>query len=98
VIESDVATQFGLQRVVGAGVSEQLYLIRPAGRRWHPLLEEIEAAPSRARHRLGHRSTDVRRRNTVINRCTRSQDEIPALTTPQITQTPPTARPEEVPG
>ena len=44
VIESDVATQFGLQRVGRVPeLSEQLYLIRPAGRSVHPLLEEIEA-------------------------------------------------------
>lgn len=43
VIESDVATQFGL-RLVGRvpELSEPLYLIRPAGRHVHPLLEEIE--------------------------------------------------------
>jgi len=44
VIESDVATQFGLQRVGRVPkLSELLYLIRPAGRHVHPLLEEIEA-------------------------------------------------------
>jgi LysR family transcriptional activator of nhaA len=44
VIESDVATQFGLQRVGRVPeLSELLYLIRPAGRHLHPLLEEIEA-------------------------------------------------------
>ena len=44
VIESDVATQFGLQRVGRVPkLSELLYLIRPAGRQVHPLLEEIEA-------------------------------------------------------
>ena len=44
VIESDVATQFGLQRVGRAPeLSERLYLIRPTGRHVHPLLEEIEA-------------------------------------------------------
>ncbi len=43
VIESDVATQFGLQRVGRVPeLSELLYLIRPAGRHAHPLLEEIE--------------------------------------------------------
>jgi LysR family transcriptional activator of nhaA len=44
VIESDVATQFGLQRVGRVpNLNELLYLIRPAGRHVHPLLEEIEA-------------------------------------------------------
>jgi len=44
VIESDVATQFGLQCVGRVPeLSELLYLIRPAGRHVHPLLEEIEA-------------------------------------------------------
>jgi LysR family transcriptional activator of nhaA len=44
VIESDVATQFGLQRVGRVPeLSERLYLIRPTGRHVHPLLEEIEA-------------------------------------------------------
>jgi len=44
VIESDVATQFGLQCVGRVPeLSELLYLIRPAGRHLHPLLEEIEA-------------------------------------------------------
>jgi len=44
VIESDVATQFGLQRIGRVPeLSELLYLIRPAGRHVHPLLEEIEA-------------------------------------------------------
>jgi LysR family transcriptional activator of nhaA len=44
VIESDVATQFGLQRVGRVPkLSALLYLIRPAGRHVHPLLEEIEA-------------------------------------------------------
>lgn len=44
VIESDVATQFGLQRVGRVPeLNEMLYLIRPAGRHVHPLLEEIEA-------------------------------------------------------
>jgi LysR family transcriptional activator of nhaA len=44
VIESDVATQFGLQRVGRVPkLSELLYLIRPAGRHPHPLLDEIEA-------------------------------------------------------
>jgi LysR family transcriptional regulator, transcriptional activator of nhaA len=44
VIESDVATQFGLQHVGRVpGLSEPLYLIRPAGRHAHPLLDEIEA-------------------------------------------------------
>jgi len=44
VIESDVATQFGLQPVGRVPeLSELLYLIRPAGRHVHPLLEEIEA-------------------------------------------------------
>jgi LysR family transcriptional activator of nhaA len=44
VIESDVVTQFGLQRVGRVPeLSELLYLIRPAGRHVHPLLEEIEA-------------------------------------------------------
>jgi LysR family transcriptional activator of nhaA len=43
-IESDVATQFGLQRVGRAPeLKEPLYLISPAGRHVHPLLEEIEA-------------------------------------------------------
>jgi LysR family transcriptional regulator, transcriptional activator of nhaA len=44
VIESDVARQFGL-RLVGRvpELSEPLYLIRPAGRQVHPMLEEIEA-------------------------------------------------------
>jgi len=45
VIESDVATQFGLQRIGRVPeLSELLYLIRPAGRHVHPLLEEIEAS------------------------------------------------------
>ena len=45
VIESDVARQFGLRRIGQAPeLSEPLYLIRPAGRHAHPLLEEIEAA------------------------------------------------------
>jgi LysR family transcriptional activator of nhaA len=44
VIESDVATQFGLQPIGRVPeLSEFLYLIRPAGRHAHPLLEEIEA-------------------------------------------------------
>jgi len=44
VIESDVAKQFGLQPVGRVPeLSELLYLIRPAGRHVHPLLEEIEA-------------------------------------------------------
>ena len=44
VIESDVATQFGLQGVGRVPeLSEMLYLIRPAGRHVHPLLEQIEA-------------------------------------------------------
>jgi LysR family transcriptional activator of nhaA len=44
VIESDVARQFGLRRVGRVPeLSELLYLIRPAGRHVHPLLEEIEA-------------------------------------------------------
>jgi LysR family transcriptional activator of nhaA len=44
VIESDVAMQFGLQPVGRVPeLSELLYLIRPAGRHVHPLLEEIEA-------------------------------------------------------
>jgi LysR family transcriptional activator of nhaA len=44
VIESDVAAQFGLQHVGRVpGLSEPLYLIRPAGRHVHPLLDEIEA-------------------------------------------------------
>jgi LysR family transcriptional activator of nhaA len=44
VIEPDVATQFGLQRVGRVPkLSELLYLIRPAGRHVHPLLKEIEA-------------------------------------------------------
>jgi DNA-binding transcriptional LysR family regulator len=44
VIESDVAKQFGLQRVGRVQeLSELLYLIHPAGRHVHPLLEEIEA-------------------------------------------------------
>jgi LysR family transcriptional activator of nhaA len=44
-IESDVEAQFGL-RLVGRvpELSEPLYLIRPAGRHPHPLLEEIEAS------------------------------------------------------
>ena len=45
VIESDVATQFGLQCIGRVPeLSELLYLIRPAGRHVHPLLEEIEAS------------------------------------------------------
>jgi len=44
VIESDVATQFGLQCVGRVlELSALLYLIRPVGRQAHPLLEEIEA-------------------------------------------------------
>jgi LysR family transcriptional activator of nhaA len=44
VIEADVAAQFGLQRVGRVPkLNEHLYLIRPAGRHVHPLLEEIEA-------------------------------------------------------
>jgi LysR family transcriptional activator of nhaA len=44
VIESDVATQFGLQLVGRVPeLNEPLYLIRPAGRHVHPLLEEIES-------------------------------------------------------
>jgi LysR family transcriptional activator of nhaA len=44
VIESDVAKQFGLRRVGRVPeLSEPLYLIRPAGRHVHPLLQEIEA-------------------------------------------------------
>ena len=44
VIESDVAMQFGLQCVGRVPeLSELLYLIRPAGRHVHPLLEQIEA-------------------------------------------------------
>jgi LysR family transcriptional activator of nhaA len=44
VIETDVAKQFGLQLVGRAPeLSELLYLIRPAGRQVHPLLEQIEA-------------------------------------------------------
>jgi LysR family transcriptional activator of nhaA len=44
VIESDVAEQFGLQHVGRVpGLSEPLFLIRPAGRHVHPLLDEIEA-------------------------------------------------------
>jgi len=44
VIESDVATQFGLQLIGRVPeLSALLYLIRPAGRHVHPLLEEIEA-------------------------------------------------------
>jgi LysR family transcriptional activator of nhaA len=44
VIESDVATQFGLQLIGRVPeLSALLYLIRPAGRQVHPLLEEIEA-------------------------------------------------------
>ena len=45
VIEADVIEQFGL-RLVGRvpELSEPLYLIRPAGRHVHPLLEEIEAS------------------------------------------------------
>ncbi len=44
VIESDVAKQFGLQCVGRVPeLSELLYLIRPAGRHVHPLLEQIEA-------------------------------------------------------
>jgi LysR family transcriptional activator of nhaA len=44
-IEPDVEAQFGL-RLVGRvpELSEPLYLIRPAGRHLHPLLEEIEAS------------------------------------------------------
>jgi LysR family transcriptional activator of nhaA len=44
VIESDVAVQFGL-RLIGrvTELNELLYLIRPAGRHVHPLLEDIEA-------------------------------------------------------
>jgi LysR family transcriptional activator of nhaA len=48
VIESDVATQFGLQRVGRLPeLSELLYLIRPTGRHVHPLVEEIEAGATR---------------------------------------------------
>jgi LysR family transcriptional regulator, transcriptional activator of nhaA len=44
VIEADVARQYGLQCVGRVPeLSELLYLIRPAGRHVHPLLEEIEA-------------------------------------------------------
>lgn len=44
VIEADVATQFGVQRVGRIPkLNELWYLIRPAGRHVHPLLEEIEA-------------------------------------------------------
>jgi len=44
VIESDVATQFGLQQVGRVPeLSVPLYLIRPAGRHVHPLLDDIEA-------------------------------------------------------
>ena len=47
VIESDVTTQFGLQCIGRVPeLSELLYLIRPAGRHVHPLLEEIEAGPA----------------------------------------------------
>jgi LysR family transcriptional activator of nhaA len=49
VIESDVATQFGLHCVGRVPeLSELLYLIRPAGRHVHPLLEEIEASAAAA--------------------------------------------------
>jgi LysR family transcriptional activator of nhaA len=45
VIEADVARQFGLQRIGRVPeLSELLYLIRPAGRQAHPLLEQIEAS------------------------------------------------------
>jgi LysR family transcriptional activator of nhaA len=45
VIESDVAAQFGLQRIGRVTeLNELLYLIRPAGRHVHPLLEDIEAS------------------------------------------------------
>ena len=45
VIEADVARQFGLQRIGRVPeLSELLYVIRPAGRQAHPLLEEIEAS------------------------------------------------------
>jgi len=45
VIEPDVTTQFGLQCIGRVPeLSELLYLIRPAGRHVHPLLEEIEAS------------------------------------------------------
>lgn len=48
VIESDVATQFGLQRVGRVPeLSEPLYLVRPSGRNAHPLLEEIEAGAAK---------------------------------------------------
>ena len=44
VIEPDVATQFGLQCVGRVPkLNALLYLIRPAGRHVHPLLDEIEA-------------------------------------------------------
>ena len=44
VIESDVTTQFGLQCIGRVPeLSELLYLIRPAGRHVHPLLEQLEA-------------------------------------------------------
>jgi LysR family transcriptional activator of nhaA len=44
VIESDVARQFGLRRIGHVPeLSEPLYLIRPAGRHAHPLLDEVEA-------------------------------------------------------
>ena len=44
VIESDVTKQFGLRRVGRVQeLSELLYLIHPAGRHVHSLLEEIEA-------------------------------------------------------
>ena len=49
VIETDVARQFGLQCIGRVPeLSELLYLIRPAGRHVHPLLEEIEASAAEA--------------------------------------------------
>jgi len=49
VIETDVARQFGLQCIGRVPeLSELLYLIRPAGRHVHPLLEEIEASAAAA--------------------------------------------------
>jgi LysR family transcriptional activator of nhaA len=45
VIETDVCTQFRLRRVGRVPeLSEPLYLIRPAGRQVHPLLEEIQCS------------------------------------------------------
>jgi LysR family transcriptional activator of nhaA len=49
VIERDVARQFGLRRVGQVSqLSEPLYLIRPAGRHTHPLVEALEAAAGNA--------------------------------------------------